>query len=120
MGDAEPASSVAAPNSGRLTQRCRRRDLLAPRRRRRVAGVALALERFLELAGDFVGRGVDRPLHDARSAGDRFVETFLYGRLADDDQPGLAGTELLRRIVELLAGQGSAPEGLGNHTHPRP
>jgi hypothetical protein len=59
------------------------------------AAAASALERFLQLAGDFVGRGLHRALHDLGGPGQRLVQPLFDGRLADRDEPGLAGGELL-------------------------
>ena len=72
------------------------------------------LERFLQLAGDFAGRGLNSMLHDFGRACQRLVESFSGGWLAGRDEPGLAGCDFLSRFVELLAWQGPAPEPLGD------
>jgi hypothetical protein len=59
-----------------------------------------ALERFLQLAGDFVGRSLHRALHHLGGLGQRLVEPLLDGRLADRDEPGLVSGELLSGLVE--------------------
>src|SRR5215472_8244222 len=43
------------------------------------------LERFLQLAGDFVGRGLDSALHDSGRTCERLVESFFDGWLANRD-----------------------------------
>jgi hypothetical protein len=42
-----------------------------------------AFQRFLQLAGDFAGRGLHRTLHDVAGFGERLVECFFDCRLAD-------------------------------------
>jgi hypothetical protein len=62
----------------------------------------LALERFLPLAGDLVGRGVDGALHDFRGTGDRLVQSFLDRERADHDQPSwrrFEGTAELQAVT---------------------
>jgi hypothetical protein len=76
------------------------------------AAAASARERFLQLAGDFVGRGLHVALHDLDGLGKRLVESLFDGWLADRDEPGLVSGELLGGLVELLAGQGPAAEPL--------
>ena len=71
-----------------------------------------AFEGFLQLIGDFVGRGRHRVLHNSRGHGERFVESFFDGWLADRDEPCVVLGEMLSRLVELLAGQSPAPEPL--------
>src|SRR5580704_9063206 len=66
--------------------------------------VRSALERFLQLAGDLVGGGLHRSLHDFGGFGKRLVESFLDGWLANRDEPCLVSGELLSRLVKLLAG----------------
>jgi hypothetical protein len=74
--------------------------------------VRSALERFLQLAGDLVGRGLHGALHDLGGLSERLVESFLDGWLADRDEPCLVSGELFSRLMEFLAGQGPAPEPL--------
>ncbi len=76
------------------------------------AAASSAFERFLQLAGDLVGRGIHRALHDFGGTGKRLVESFFDGRLANRDEPGLVSSENLRRLMELLARQRPAPEPL--------
>jgi hypothetical protein len=54
-----------------------------------------ALERFLQLAGDLVGRGLHGALHDPGGLGKRLVDSLFDGRLADRDEPCLVSGELL-------------------------
>jgi hypothetical protein len=51
------------------------------------AAARSALERFLQLAGDFVGRGLHGALHDFGGLGERLVKSFFDGRLANRDEP---------------------------------
>jgi hypothetical protein len=46
---------------------------------------SLTLERFLQLAGDFIGRGIDGALHHFRSPRKRRVERFFDRWLASRD-----------------------------------
>src|SRR5208282_1979161 len=70
---------------------------------------SLTLDRLLQLAGDFVGRGVHRTLHDLDGARNRLVEALLDCRFANHDQPCFVGSELLSRFLEFLATQCSEP-----------
>src|ERR1700722_2306989 len=79
----------------------------------------LTLERFLQLAGDLVGRGIHGPLHHFVRTCERLVERLFYRRLAHRDQPCLAGGELLGPLVEFLAREGPAAEPLGDDPAPR-
>ncbi len=63
-----------------------------------------AFESFLQLAGDLVGRGLYRALHDLGGLGKRLVESLFDGRLANRDEPCLVSGELLSRVMQLLAG----------------
>src|SRR5215467_13158310 len=78
-----------------------------------------ALECFLQLAGDFVGRGIYGTLHDPGGPGKRLVDRLLDGRLADRDEPSLVGSEVLSRLVEFLARQRPAPKPLRDDTDAR-
>ena len=69
-------------------------------------GALSALERFLQLAGEFIGRGLHCALHDVGGLGMRLVESLFDGWLANRDEPGLVSGELLSPLVELLPGQG--------------
>src|SRR5690242_19983544 len=69
------------------------------------APAASPLERFLQLAGDFVGRGLHGAIHDFGGLGRRLVESPFDGWLANRGEPRLVSGELLSRLVELLAGQ---------------
>src|SRR5271165_6381875 len=84
----------------------------APRR-------SLALERFLQLAGDFVGRGIHVALHYLVGFRERLVERLLDRRLAHRDQSCLAGGELPGQLVKLLARQGPAAEPFRDDTDAR-
>ena len=53
------------------------------------AAAASALERFLQLGGDLVGRGLHGALHDLVGLGQRLVQPLFDGRLADRDEPSL-------------------------------
>ena len=55
----------------------------------------LILERFLQLTGDLIGRGIHGPLHHFVGTCERLVERLFDRRLAHRDQPCLAGGELL-------------------------
>jgi hypothetical protein len=79
----------------------------------------LALERFLQLAGDLVRRGIHSPLHHFVGTCERLVERLFNRRLAHRDQPRLAGGELPGQLVEFLARQGPAAEPLGDDTDAR-
>ena len=46
------------------------------------AAARSALERFLQLAGDFVGRGLHGALHDFGGLGQRPIDSLFDGRLA--------------------------------------
>ena len=74
------------------------------------AAAASAIERFLQLAGDFVGRGLHGALRDFGGLGQRLVQPLFDGRLTDRDEPCLVGSKLLSRLAELLAGQSPAAE----------
>jgi hypothetical protein len=71
------------------------------------------LERFLQFARDFVGRGLDATLHDLGRTCKRLVEFFSGGWPANRDEPGLAGREFRSRLMKLLAGQRPAPNYSG-------
>src|SRR5271157_1478399 len=58
-----------------------------------------ALEGLLQLAGDLVGRGIEVALDDLVGLLDGVADRLLDRRLADHDQPGLVGHELLGRLV---------------------
>src|SRR6476659_7233672 len=77
------------------------------------------LERFLQLAGDLVSRGLHGALHDSSGLGKRLVESFFDGWLANHDEPRLACGELFSRLMEFPAGKGPAPEPLGDDTDVR-
>src|SRR5215471_20483781 len=94
----------------------------SPGRRRSESGATFALavlERLLQLAGNIVGRGVEAALRDLGGTRQRLVERLVDRRLAHDDQPGVVGRELLRRIMEFLARQFPAPERLGDEADKR-
>ena len=78
-----------------------------------------AFQRFLQLAGDFAGRGLHRTLHDFAGFGERLIECFFDCRLADSDEPCLVRDDLLSRFMELLARQGSATEQLRDDANVR-
>src|SRR4029077_3699257 len=80
------------------------------------AAWSLSFQRFLQLAGDFVGRGVYRALHDLGRLGQRLVESLFDGRLAYHDEPRLVSGELLSRVMQVLAGQSPAAEPLRDDT----
>ena len=63
-----------------------------------------ALERFLQLAGDLVGRGVHVALHDLGGLGERLVESLFDRQLADRDEPCLVSGELLTASTSSLRG----------------
>jgi hypothetical protein len=71
-------------------------------------------ERFLQLAGDLVDRGRHLALDDLGGSGERLVECWFDGRLADHDEPCLVSEEFLGRLIQLLAGQDPAAEPLGD------
>jgi len=76
--------------------------------------VCVRRERFLQLAGDLVDRGVHLVLTDPDGTGKRFVECLVEclldgGVAADYEEPGLVSCELLSRLKELLAGKSPAP-----------
>jgi hypothetical protein len=50
----------------------------------------------------------------------RLVEPLFDGRLANRDEPGLVGSELLSGLVEFFARQSPAPEPLRDDTDVRP
>src|SRR6516162_6160670 len=79
-----------------------------------------ALERFLQLTGDLVGRGIHVALHDLGGLGERLVESLFDRQLADRDEPCLVSGELLSRLDKLLARQRPAPEHLWDETDARP
>jgi hypothetical protein len=81
--------------------------------------ISASFERFLQLAGDFAGRGLHSTLHGSDRACKRLVESFSGGWPANRDEPGLVGREFLSRLMELLAGQGPAPAPLGDDTDMR-
>src|SRR6266446_1701978 len=90
-----------------------------PRPPRRAA--RSAFERFLQLAGDLVDRGVHLVLGDLGGTGKRLVECLLDGGLAaDHEEPCLVSREFLSRLTELLAGKSPAPEPLRDDTDARP
>jgi len=57
------------------------------------AAAPSAFKRFLQLAADFVGRGVHRALRDLGGTRKRLVESFFDGRLANHDEPCLVSSE---------------------------
>ena len=61
------------------------------------AAARSAFERFLQLAGESVGRGLHRALHDFDGTCKRLVESFFDGWLANRDEPCLVSGELLSR-----------------------
>jgi hypothetical protein len=78
-----------------------------------------ALECFLQLAGEFVGRGLYRVLHDLSGQGERLVYSCFDGGLANRDEPGMVSSEVLSRLVEFPAGQRPAAEPLGDDAEVR-
>src|SRR5215469_759231 len=99
--------SWPSPNGGAPTVAWRPSTYSGPGNRDRSA-----FERFLQLAGEFVGRGLHRALHDLGGAGHRLVERFFDGWLAHRDELCLVHGELLGRVAQLLTGQRPAPEPL--------
>src|SRR5499427_6816476 len=79
-----------------------------------------ALERFLQLAGDLIGRGIQVALHDLGGLGERLVESLFDRQLADRDEPCLVSGEMLSRLDKLLARQRPAPEHLRDETDALP
>ena len=69
---------------------------------------SLTLERFLQLTGDLVGRGIHSPLHHFVGICERLVERLFDRRLAHRDQPCLTCGELPGQLVEFLTRQGPA------------
>ncbi len=57
------------------------------------AAARLAFERFLQLAGDFVGRGLHRALHDFGGTCKRLVESFFDGWRIISDPPMIVPVE---------------------------
>ena len=53
-------------------------------------------------------------LHDFSGQGERLVYSCFDGGLANRDEPGLVGFEVLSRLMELPAGQRPATEPLGD------
>jgi len=108
----EPAAHVLLSNRSCFT---------APHTKKTPATAAAqsAFERFLQLPRDFVGRGLNRALHDFGGTRKRRVECFFDGRLADRDKPCLVSSEFLSRIMEFLARQSPAPEPLRDDTDVR-
>src|ERR1700722_1443986 len=72
-----------------------------------------ALECFLQLAGEFVGRGLYRVLHDLSGQGERLVYSCFDGGLANRDEPGMVSFEVLSRLVEFPRGSVPPPNHSG-------
>src|SRR6516162_4850147 len=80
------------------------------------ARASLTLERFLQLAGDFIGRGIDLVLHHFRGTRQRLVERLFDRWLADHDQPRRISGKRLSRLMEFFARQGPTAKPLGDDT----
>src|SRR5262249_42356384 len=63
--------------------------------------------------GQFVGCTAELLLRDLVRVRDRLVECLVDRRIADEDQRGLAGIELLRGVLQLAARQRALPDELG-------
>jgi len=78
------------------------------------SAAASALERFLQFAGDLVGRGLHRALHDLGGPGQRLVQPLFDGRLADRDESGLAGgVRIDELVIRPAASQGAVGQASG-------